>query len=188
MHDLLDKAQELPEGPWDVCYADPPWPYDFSRSKSRSIESHYPPMTIEDICNLPPKGFFAKSSVLYLWATKPKMKEAFIVMEAWDFEYKTEIVWDKVTVGNGYWCRDRHENLMIGTRGKFSPPPEDMRPDSVQRIKKSSRHSRKPDFFRWHIERTTPDLKRIELFATEEYPNWTAWGNTKRQTNFSWAS
>ena len=39
----------MPVEPYDVIYADPPWRYSFSRSRSRSIDAHYPTMKLADI-------------------------------------------------------------------------------------------------------------------------------------------
>jgi hypothetical protein len=38
-------------------------------------------------------------------------------------------------------------------------------------------HSAKPDFYRDMIERMTPDLPRIELFARSRREGWEVWGN-----------
>jgi N6-adenosine-specific RNA methylase IME4 len=64
---------------YDVIYADPPWRYSFSKSSSRKIENHYNTMTLDDICSLqvPSK----ENSVLYLWATAPKLIQALKVMD-----------------------------------------------------------------------------------------------------------
>jgi hypothetical protein len=34
---------------YDVIYADPPWRYSFSRSRTRAIDNHYPTMPLENI-------------------------------------------------------------------------------------------------------------------------------------------
>lgn len=106
---------------YQVIYADPPWRYDFSKSNSREIENQYPTMTVEEICALDVPS--STNSVLYLWATAPKLREALQVMDAWGFEYKSQMVWDKEILGMGYWFRGQHEILLVGTKGKFSPPP-----------------------------------------------------------------
>jgi len=104
---------------YDVIYADPPWKYGFSKSDSRKIENQYPTMTTEEICELsvPSKD----NSVLYLWATAPKLLEAMKVIYNWGFEYKTCAVWDKEIVGMGYWFRGQHELLLVATKGKYPP-------------------------------------------------------------------
>ena len=34
---------------YDIIYADPPWRYSFSKSKSRQIENQYPTMSLQEI-------------------------------------------------------------------------------------------------------------------------------------------
>jgi len=159
---------------YDVIYADPPWRYDFSKSDSRKIENQYQTMNLEEICAL--KIPAKKNAVLYLWATAPKLKEAFQVIEAWGFEYKTQAVWDKETMGMGYWFRGQHEILMVAVRGKFSPPEQSFRISSVIREKRS-KHSKKPSYVRDMIAKWYPNADRLEMFARTSNKNWHVWGN-----------
>ena len=79
----------MPEaGKYGIVYADPPWRYDMKRGNGVA-ENHYPTMSIEEICALPVADIAAKDSALFLWATFPQLNEAFRVMEAWGFKYKT---------------------------------------------------------------------------------------------------
>lgn len=160
---------------YDVIYADPPWRYSFSKSKSRQVENQYPTMTVKEICGLEVPA--ADNCVLYLWATAPKLREALAVMEAWGFEYKTHMVWDKCRVGMGYWFRGRHELLLVGVRGKVSPPPPPSRCPSVYRERRGG-HSRKPDWIR-HIIAVAwfPKARRLEMFARERVDGWDSWGD-----------
>ena len=48
------------------------------------------------------------------------------MIRAWGFTYRSNIVWDKVkAMGLGAWVRQRHELLLIGTRGSFPHPHAD---------------------------------------------------------------
>ena len=38
------------------------------------------------------------------------------------FEYKSHAVWLKNKVGTGYWFRNQHELLLVGTRGNIPAP------------------------------------------------------------------
>ena len=125
----------------DVIYADPPWRYDFSVSDTRKIENHYPTMTTDDICALDCHA--SDDSVLFLWATAPKIREALQVIESWGFTYKTQMVWVKDKIGMGYYCRNQHEILMIATRGKIRTPDPGNRPSSVF-YGNRTKHSKKP--------------------------------------------
>jgi N6-adenosine-specific RNA methylase IME4 len=166
----------LPGGPFDVVYADPPWRYSFSRSKSRQIENQYPTMSLGDIKALPVKQVCAADCVLFLWATSPKLPEAMQVIEAWGFTYKTCMVWCKTQIGMGYWARQKHELLLIATRGKPKPPKPSKRPNSVI-VAKRGRHSEKPFDFYGVIEEMTPGARRLELFCRCPVDGWEVWGN-----------
>ena len=85
---------------YQIIYADPPWRYDFSKDNADKIENHYPTMALQEICELDIPS--DDNSVLYLWATAPKLLEALAVMKAWGFKYKTQMIWDKELIGMGY--------------------------------------------------------------------------------------
>ena len=118
----------------------------------------------------------AENAVLYLWATAPKLLEALAVMKSWGFKYRTQMIWDKEIIGCGWWFRGQHEILLVGVKGKFSPPAPSMRVSSVLR-KRRTRHSEKPRIIRGRIKRWFPNVNRIELFAREKVRGWDAWGN-----------
>lgn len=137
-------------------------------------------MDTNDLCAL--KVPAAKNSVLYLWATAPKLLEAVQVIAAWGYCYKTHAIWDKEKVGMGYWFRGQHELLMVATRGKMSPPEQALRISSVIRSRRGS-HSSKPDQVREWIAKWFPNERKLEMFArpyTEMWPKhdgWETWGN-----------
>ena len=131
-------------------------------------------MSVQEICDL--RVPTAKNAVLYEWATAPKLLEALAVMKAWGFSYRTQMIWDKRVVGLGYWTRGVHEIILIGVKGKFSPPAPSLRIPSIYSEKRTF-HSKKPDYIRDMITKWYPDKLKIELFARNHYPNWTVWGN-----------
>lgn len=131
-------------------------------------------MSIKEICDL--KVPFNDNAILFLWGTAPKMLEAFQVMEAWGFSYKSQAIWDKQILGMGYWFRGQHEILLVGTKGKMSPPPQSLRVGSVLSFRRT-KHSRKPPEIRDMIASWYPDLKKVELFAREKTDHFDTWGN-----------
>jgi N6-adenosine-specific RNA methylase IME4 len=159
---------------YHVIYADPPWRYSFSQSKSRKIENQYPTMDVEDICDMDIPS--ARNSVLYLWATAPKLIEALQVMEAWGFCYKTHAIWDKEKIGMGYWFRGQHELLLVGVKGNFSPPNAGLRIGSVIRGQRG-KHSNKPNKIRDYLTLCYPKYKKLELFARTRTKEWDVFGN-----------
>lgn len=164
----------LPKGEFDIIYADPPWKYDFSISTSRAIESHYPTMETEAICNMniPDIG----TGVLFLWATAPKLKEALEVMDSWGYTYKTHMIWKKDKIGMGYYARSIHELLLIGTKGLPELSDPSSRPASVIESPREN-HSKKPDKFYEIIEKMYPNSKYLELFARNKRNGWISWGD-----------
>lgn len=161
---------------FDLIYADPPWRYSFSRSKSRKVENHYGTMRLADIKALDVAGIAAPDSVLYLWATAPKLLEALAVMDSWGFGYVTNAVWDKGRIGMGYYFRGQHEHLLIGKRGKPAVPDPSSRVSSVIEVPRT-RHSRKPVEVVEILEAMYPDASKVELFARSLRDGWSAWGN-----------
>lgn len=168
------KSKPLPDGEYDLIYCDPPWRYDFSETGSRQIENQYPTMDIEEIKCL--KVPAADNCVLFMWSTAPKLKEAFEVIQAWGFTYKTQAVWDKEKIGMGYWFRGQHEILMVATKGSVSPPISSNRHPSVFREPRT-KHSKKPEFYYEMIKEMFPDSKRIELFSRVDKEGFDNWGN-----------
>ena len=86
-------------GKYSVIYADPPWQYRVWSKKGtgRSAESHYSTMSLEDIKALPVHLLAAKDCTLFLWVTFPLLKEAWPVLDAWGFTYKSvAFVWVKL--------------------------------------------------------------------------------------------
>lgn len=172
---------KMPFGPYDVVLADPPWRFrNFRRSGiignwRGTAQKHYATMELPDICALPVSDMLADEAVLFLWAVGAQLPEAFQVMEAWGFEYKSQRIWVKPHIGVGHWVRNRHENLLIGTRGGMSPPAPSVRPDSVIEAPRNE-HSAKPPLVHDEIEKMFPAARRIELFARECKKGWDVWG------------
>jgi len=176
----FEEAQELKgKKTYRVIYADPPWLYDKGKELSDSygdVSKHYPPMELQDICDLPVHELCDKNSVLFLWATAPKLPEALEVMKAWGFDYKTNIIWDKVGHNFGYYFSVRHEILLIGGKGSSTPDSRKLH-DSVISIEKSRKHSEKPQYFKELINELYTQGNKIELFCREASLDFDAWGN-----------
>ena len=82
-----------------MIYADPPWRYEHVKTESRAIENQYPTMDLDAICALPVRDIATDDSVLFLWATSPKLAEAMRVIDAWGFTYRTCMAWVKEKIG-----------------------------------------------------------------------------------------
>lgn len=170
-------APVVPSGLYRLLYADPPWRYEHVVTESRAIENQYPTMALDEIKALRVPA--ADDSVLFLWATSPKLAEAIEVIAAWGFSYRTCAVWDKKRLGMGYYFRQQHELLLVAARGSLPVPEPSVRPPSIVR-RDRGKHSEKPDAFYRLLETMYPRLTerdRIELFARKARAGWSAWGN-----------
>jgi N6-adenosine-specific RNA methylase IME4/ParB-like chromosome segregation protein Spo0J len=170
----IESPSPLPEGSFDLIYADPPWQLG-SPTSPNSPEQHYPTLPTREIAELAVPA--AEQAVLFLWAVSSLLPDALEVIDAWGFTYKTSLVWVKPWIGLGNYVRNRHELLLLATRGGCPTPPPDRRPDSVVEAPRG-RHSEKPARFYKLIERMDPQARRLELFARgKPRSGWTVWGN-----------
>lgn len=135
---------------YGIIYADPAWRYrDKALAGERGAGCKYDVMDLEDIKRLPVKELAEDDAVLFMWVTMPFLEEAFSVMRAWGFEYKTcAFTWvkqnkksDGLFWGMGNWTRANAELCLLGVRGK--PKRADAGVHSVI-ISHVEEHSKKP--------------------------------------------
>ena len=166
-----------------VIYADPPWYFKSysEKGEGRNATQHYPCMSINDIAKLPVKSIADDNSVLLMWVVDPLLDQAFKIIDAWGFKYKTVgFTWAKTNrvkmgffTGLGYWTRSNPEMCLLATRGK----PKRLNKSIPQLVVDQRReHSRKPDIVYDHIEKMLKG-PYIELFARRKREGWTSWGN-----------
>ena len=168
----------LPDKKFGVIVSDPEWrfePYSRDTGMDRAADNHYSTSTTDVIAARPVADIAAPDCVLFLWATVPMLPDALRVMDAWGFEYKSSFVWVKDRLGTGYWNRNQHELLLIGTRGNPPAPAPGTRERSVIEAPVGA-HSEKPDIVLEYIEGWYPTLPKIELNARRARAGWTAWG------------
>ena len=161
---------------YGVIYADPPWKYEtFSENgMDRSADNHYPTMSMFDMLTLDVPA--ADDCVMFMWATVPMLPEALDLLDSWGFEYKSHIAWIKDRQGTGYWTRNKHELLLIGTKGKVPAPAMGTQPPSVIELP-LGRHSEKPTFFADMIASLYPTTPKLEMFARVGRVGWDVVGN-----------
>jgi len=165
----------LPEGKWDVLYADPPWEYG-DKGGYVAVDLQYPTMNIGELCKMKVRDITADNAVLFLWVTVPILPECFPVVEDWGFKYRSLIVWDKMAYNWGHYWFIQCELLLLCIKGSFPIQNEEME-QNIKAIKRTGVHSEKPEYFRGLIERMYPGGKKIELFARNYHKGWTSWGD-----------
>ena len=147
------------------------------------VNAQYKTMSLAEIKALPINQIADSPSVLLLWATFPKLREALEVIKAWGFEYKTlGFSWLKTNkdgtpfFGIGYYAKSNQEVCLMGVRGNAHSL---VKSNSVSSFVSTGRtkHSEKPHIFREKIVELFGDLPRIELFARQKTEGWDVWGN-----------
>ena len=178
-HQLSVKLRALPDMKYGVILADPEWrfePWSRETGLDRAADNHYPTSCTEVIASRDVPSIAAKDCVLFLWATTPMLPHALLVMAAWGFDYKSHHVWGKDKAGTGYWNREKHELLLIGTRGDVPCPAPGEQWDSLI-MAPIGEHSAKPECFLEMIEQYYPTLPKIELNRRgPPRDGWDAWG------------
>jgi N6-adenosine-specific RNA methylase IME4 len=177
---LAENIKALPDAKFGVIVADPEWEWkSFSEETGmdRAAANHYPTSTTDVIAQRDVASIAAKDCVLFLWATAPKIEDALIVMREWGFTYKSQFVWVKDKIGTGYWNRNRHEILLVGTRGDVPAPAMGEQWDSVIEAPVGA-HSAKPEKALELIEAYFPNLPKCELnHRGPPRSGWVCWGN-----------
>ena len=104
-------------------------------------------------------------------------------MQACGFDYKTNIVWEKIRKdggpdgrGVGFYFRNVTELLLFGVRGKNMRTLAPGRSQVNFIAARKREHSRKPDEQYAIIEACSPG-PYLELFARGRRAGWACWGN-----------
>ena len=171
---------------YKTIYADPPWQFQNRTGKvapEHKRLNRYGTMTLDEIKQLPVEQVADEKSHLYLWVPNALLPEGLAVMKAWGFEYKTNIIWEKVRKdgmpdgrGVGFYFRNVTEILLFGIKGGKNRTLDAGR-SQVNLIRSIKReHSRKPDEVVTLIEKCSPG-PFLELFARGDRPGWDMWGN-----------
>ena len=172
---------------YKTIVADPPWKYGawgvgskksaFSKKYNENeIPIPYETMSVEEIKALKVADLADENCELYLWTTQKYLPDAFEVLKAWGFKYCQTLTWCKTPMGTGQggvYCPTT-EFLILGRKGKM---PKVKRIDTTWwNVKRTNKHSKKPEFFQDLIE-TVSDAPRLEMFARREREGWDVWGN-----------
>jgi N6-adenosine-specific RNA methylase IME4 len=175
--------------------ADPPWRFQNRTGKMAPEHrrlSRYGTMDLEQIMSLPVSSALAATSHLYLWVPNALLPQGLRVMEAWGFEYKSNIVWHKIRKdggpdgrGVGFYFRNVTELVLFGVRGKNARTLQAGRTQVNFLATRKREHSRKPDELYDLIEACSKG-PYLELFARGTRPGWTAWGNQAEDYDITW--
>jgi len=190
-----DFLSDLSQEKFTTLLADPPW--QFQNRTGKMAPEHkrlnrYGTLKLDDIKQIPVSEVVAERAHLYLWVPNALLQEGMDVMRAWGFEYKSNIVWQKVRKdgepdgrGVGFYFRNTTEIILFGLKGKNFRTLAPAR-SQVNVIKSRKReHSRKPDEQYQLIESCSPG-PYLELFGRGNRENWTTWGNQADNYQIDW--
>lgn len=178
--------------------ADPPWRFTNRTGKvapENSRLKRYPTMNLEDIKALNVEAVTDETCHLYLWVPNALLQEGLDVMKAWGFQYKSNIIWEKIRKdgqpdgrGVGFYFRNVTEIILFGIKGKNARTLAPGR-SQVNLVRTRKReHSRKPDEIFDIIEKCSAG-PHLELFARGTRPGWVLWGDqADRDYVPSWAT
>ena len=173
------------EGSFSTILIDPPWRFQNRTGKMAPEHKRlrrYATMTFDEIAALPVERYANTPSHLYLWTPNALLAETLKIMKCWGFTYKTNIVWYKVRKdggpdgrGVGFYFRNVTELLLFGVKGSLRTQKPGRTQVNLVATRKQE-HSRKPREIHDLVESCSPG-PYLELFAREQIPNWTQWGD-----------
>ncbi len=175
--------------------ADPPW--QFINKTGKVAPEHrrlnrYATLSTTEICKIDMATYVATRAHLYLWVPNALLPDGLKVMESWGFQYKSNIVWQKIRKdgepdgrGVGFYFRNTTELLLFGVRGKYARTLDPGR-SQVNVIKtRKQEHSRKPDEQYDIIEHCSWG-PRLEMFARGTRPGWQTFGDQSEDYEIRW--
>lgn len=157
--------QVFPAGTFGLLLAQPPW-----RSGGRNVQH---PMDADQIAALSPRvqAVTAPSAVLYLHATNVQLEDALMVLKAWGFTLRGHhVIVSQIPEHTTEFMRERHELLLVGTRGKPLGPTNV--PDSVLHAETEAVVE--------ILERSYIGVPSLLLFAEQAREGWTTWDHSVR--------
>jgi len=171
---------------FSTILADPPW--RFTNRTGKVAPEHrrlnrYETLSLDDICDLPVSEFMSEPAHCYLWVPNALLPWGLQVLDAWGFEYKSNLIWHKVRKdghsdgrGVGFYFRNVTEMVLFGVRGKSARTLAPARSQVNLFSSRKREHSRKPDE-QYPIIESCSRGPFLELFGRGVRDGWTVWGN-----------
>lgn len=160
-----DRLKALPDKRYGLIYLDPEWKFETrsEKGKDRAADNHYSTSAFDVIKARDIASLAGPNCILMLWITVPFIGRLSELLDAWGFEYKSMLTWDKEKIAHGYWFRGQTEHLVIATRGKVAAPARGKQLSSLWR-EKAGEHSTKPEgILDWIDAQYPAPFPKIEL-------------------------
>lgn len=178
----------FPTGQFDVVLLDPPWAYYGDPNKDQAAGKHYPLVSDADLKTLPVPSLLHKESVVFMWATSPRLDFAIELLKSWGLFYRgVAFVWVKTTLrgeviqGQGVRpsiVKSTCEFVLAASRTEKGRPLPLLN-EAIGQVIQAPRgeHSEKPEEVRNRINQMYGPVRKVELFARTRANCWQAWGN-----------
>jgi N6-adenosine-specific RNA methylase IME4 len=190
-----DLRSDLNGHKFGTILADPPWRFTNRTGKVAPEHrrlSRYETLSVQEIADLPILDYVTDVSHCYLWVPNALLPNGLQVLNAWGFEYKTNLIWHKIRKdggsdgrGVGFYFRNVTEIVLFGVRGKGARTLDHGRRQVNLIASRKREHSRKPDEQYELIEQCSWG-PYLELFGRGARENWTVWGNQAEHYEPSW--
>jgi N6-adenosine-specific RNA methylase IME4 len=152
-------------GPYRVAVIDVPWPYE-ARDEDPSHRGVRPYLTesIEKVCSLAVRSIMCEDAIIWLWVVNFVLVQGLHLplLDAWGFEAKTLVTWNKDRFGNGDWLRSQTEHAVMAVRGR---PTVTLSNQSTRLDAPRRGHSVKPPEFYDLVESLCPAPRYADLFS-----------------------
>jgi N6-adenosine-specific RNA methylase IME4 len=179
----------FPDRRYDVMLLDPPWAYTGSPTKWAAAAKFYDLMSPAEIAALPVRDWLNPRSVVFLWATSPRLDVAMDTIRAWGLHYRgIAFVWvktrkDGLTPVGAQGVRPSivkpTTEYVIAASATASGRPLPVRDEAVAQVVLAPKgeHSQKPEEVQSRIERLYPSASKAELFARRHRAGWSCYGD-----------
>jgi len=176
----------LQDNQFGTVLADPPW--RFTNRTGKVAPEHrrlcrYETLSVDEIAAMPVADFTTDAAHCYLWVPNALLPWGLRVLEAWGFDYKTNLVWHKVRKdggsdgrGVGFYFRNVTELVLFGIKGKSARTLQPGRSQVNLIASRKREHSRKPDELYDVIEACSWG-PYLELFSRGQRDGWAVWGD-----------
>ena len=180
--------ENLPTQKFQVVVADLPWSYYGQQDKWGAVAKFYNTMSDEELAQFPMNQLLEDQSVLFLWATSPRLDLCIDLIRKWGLTYRgVAFVWVKTNKeGNPMGARGVRPSIVKPTCEYVlaASPVAKGRPlklldESIVNtvLAPVGEHSVKPEAVQDRIDRMYPYASKLELFGRRQRPGWVVWGN-----------
>ncbi|MBF0466881.1 MAG: hypothetical protein HQK96_09715 [Nitrospirae bacterium] len=151
---------------YQVIYVCPRWKGHILEYKANELHN------AKKLCDM--KIPSHKNCVLFMWCPADRLGDAFVVISAWGFKYKTSLVWVYSSSNYDSYFRQKHDLLIVATKGDIETPSTADKLPSVIRAK-NEMDNWKPEIVIEQIEKWYPKHKKLAMFSIGTGEGWDKW-------------